>query len=103
MRLKRNAREAGEPDQLAGVAQFDREESEAMLRRVRLNAKDHRVALLRRKGRGKELHHARIGIDPAERFAVALLPRAQSQSGRFQQLFQFTREGSAGTGWHIKI
>jgi hypothetical protein len=46
VRLKRNVREAGEPDQLAGVAEFDREESEAMLRRVRLIAKDYGVAFL---------------------------------------------------------
>ena len=47
-------------------------------------AKDHRVALLRRKRRRKELHDARIGVHPPERFAIALLPGAQSQSGRFQ-------------------
>ena len=83
MRLKRDPREPGEPDQLSGVAQFDREESEAMLRRVRLIAKDHRVALLRRKGRGKELHHARIGIHPAERFTVALLAKRAIAVGAF--------------------
>jgi hypothetical protein len=44
MRLKRNVREAGEADELAGSAQFDREESEAMLRRVRLYADDRALS-----------------------------------------------------------
>jgi hypothetical protein len=84
MRLKRNVREADHADELAGCPQFGRPESESVLGHVRLNALDHRVALFGCKACRKELHHAWIGIHPAEWFAIALLPRAQQQTGCFQ-------------------
>ena len=62
--------EAGEADELAGVAALDRPQSVAVGVEARLEAVDRRVALFAREGRDEVAPHLGVGIQRSEGLSV---------------------------------
>lgn len=81
-RRKRHVRESHEADEAGNARQLRGPQATPVLDEVPANPLGRRVTLGPRCDGGKELHHARIGIERRKRREVLVLSRAQHQARR---------------------
>src|SRR5438045_1586955 len=77
MRREARDREPDEADERGNARHLDGPETEAMLRKMRLETVDQRIALTAVGVSGEELHDAGIGIEGGERRPIGIAPAAQ--------------------------